>query len=387
MAGFLARIYAFKLFDAFILIFPLYAVMFADAGLSPVQISICLIAWSAVNFVLQVPSGVIADRYSRRRILAVAQLGRATGFAVWLVYPHFWGFLVGLVLWGIKSAFTSGTFEALLYDELKARGKAEDYTQIFGRTRAIQSGGVLLAALGAAVVARFGYPYMLAASLVSVALAFVAAVSLPPAPPAASAREHNYLAHLRSGLTASFRESAVLSILAFSAIVLALGAALEEFWPIFGAQVGLTRSVIAVFVGAQNGVEILVSLIAYRLSGLPTRGFYALFAIGGLLLATAAGLFTPSAMLLLAGYSGLMKLVAVVFEGRLQQVITSDRRATIGSVKSFLAQIGITALYMSFGPVAEASSYRIAFMACGVAGLAIGLTYLALPQLRRADAS
>jgi len=131
----------------------------------------------------------------------------------------------------------------------------------------------------------------------------------------------------------------------------------------------------------------LVSLIAYRLSGLPTRGFYALFAIGGLLLATAAGLFTPSAMLLLAGYSGLMKLVAVVFEGRLQQVITSDRRATIGSVKSFLAQIGITALYMSFGPVAEASSYRIAFMACGVAGLAIGLTYLALPQLRRADAS
>jgi len=387
MTNFLALVYAFKFFDSFILIFPLYTVMFVDAGLKPVEITVCLTAWSVTSFVLQVPSGVIADRWSRRQLLAWSQLVRGVGFVVWLLYPHFWGFFAGLQLWGIKSAFTSGTFEALLYDELKARGKAEDYTQIFGRTRAIQSGGVLLAALGAAVVARFGYPYMLAASLVSVALAFVAAVSLPPAPPAASAREHNYLAHLRSGLTASFRESAVLSILAFSAIVLALGAALEEFWPIFGAQVGLTRSVIAVFVGAQNGVEILVSLIAYRLSGLPTRGFYALFAIGGLLLATAAGLFTPSAMLLLAGYSGLMKLVAVVFEGRLQQVITSDRRATIGSVKSFLAQIGITALYMSFGPVAEASSYRIAFMACGVAGLAIGLTYLALPQLRRADAS
>src|ERR1700684_453103 len=119
MRRFLAAAYAFKFFDSFILIFPLYAVMFVDAGLTPVQISIVLIAWSATAFTLQIPSGVIADRWSRRHILACAQLARAAGFVVWLFYPHFWGFLVGLVLWGVKSAFTSGTFEALLYDELK----------------------------------------------------------------------------------------------------------------------------------------------------------------------------------------------------------------------------------------------------------------------------
>jgi len=384
MTSFLARVYAFNFFDRFILVFPLYTVMFVDAGLKPVEITVCLTAWSVISFVLQVPSGVIADRRSRRHILAWSQLVRGAGFVVWLLYPHFWGFLAGLLLWGIKSAFTSGTFEALLYDELKARGQAQDYTRIFGRTRAIQSGGVLLAALGAAVVVRFGYGAALVASLVSAAMAIVAALSLPPAPRAASARERDYLADLRLGLAASFREPAVLGILAFSAIVLALGAALEEFWPIFGAKVGLTRPVIAVFVGAQNAIEVLVSLLAYRLSGLPTRGFYALLAIGGLLLAMAAGLFTPSAMVLLAIYSGLMKLVGVVFEGRLQQAITSDRRATIGSVKSFLAQIGITALYLSFGPVAQSTSYRIAFMACGVAGIAIGLVYLALPRPRRA---
>lgn len=386
MTSFLARVYAFNFFDRFILIFPLYTVMFVDAGLKPVEVTVCLTAWSLTSFVLQVPSGVVADRWSRRHILAWSQLTRGVGFAVWLAYPHFWGFLVGLLLWGIKSAFTSGTFEALLYDELKARGLAQNYTRIFGRTRAVQSGGVLLAALGAAVAARYGYATTLIASLVSVVVASAAAASLPPAPPTV-AREQAFAAQLRLGLSEAFRRPAVLSILAFSAIVLALGAALEEFWPIFGAKVGLSRPVIAVFVGAQNGVEMLVSLIAYRLSGLPTRGFYALFAIGGVLLAVAAGIFTPSAMLLLAVYSGLMKLVGVVFEGRLQHAIASDRRATIGSVKSFLAQIGITALYMSFGPVAEATSYRIAFMVCGFAGIAIGLTYLALPGPRRAYAA
>jgi hypothetical protein len=227
----------------------------------------------------------------------------------------------------------------------------------------------------------------LVASLVAVALAVAAAVSLPPAPPAASAGRPDYLAHLGRGLSASFREPLVLNILMFSAIVLSLGAALEEFWPIFGAKVGLARSIIALFVGAQNAIEMLVSLIAYRLSGLSTRGFYALFAIGGLVLLIAAGLFTPAAMLLLIVYSGLMKLVSIVFEGRLQHAIDSERRATISSVKGFLAQIGITTLYLSFGPVAQWTSYRMSFMTCGAAGVVIGLAYLALPRWRRAMVS
>jgi len=383
MTNFLARVYAFKLFDAFILIFPLYVVMFADAGLTPVQISICLIAWSAVNFVLQVPSGVIADRYSRRRILALAQLGRGAGFAIWFIYPHFWGFLLGLLLWGVKSAFTSGTFEALLYDELKAIGSTAAYTRVFGRTRAVQAIGVLLAALGSAAIARYGYRPALLASAGSALLALVAALALPQAPAQASVTKTDYLSHLRQGLAISFREPVVLNILVFSSFVLALGAALEEFWPIFGAKVGLARPVIALFVGAQNAIEALVSLVAYRVTNLRPQGYYALFAFGGLVLIVAAAAFKPWAMILLAGYSGLMKLIAVVFEGRLQHAIGSGQRATISSVKSFMAQIGLTALYVGFGPVAQASSYRIAFMACGCAGVAVGVSYLVRVGLAR----
>ncbi len=377
MTSFLARLYAFKFFDSFILIVPLYAVMFVDAGLTPVQISVALIAWSATAFTLQIPSGVIADRWSRRHILALAQLARAAGFVVWLLYPHFWGFLAGLVLWGIKSAFTSGTFEALLYDELKAQGSAHDYTRIYGRARAVQAAGVVLAALGAAAVARHGYSLELAASLGSISFAVAAALSLPPADKARMASEHDYLTHLRLGLSLSLREPVVLSILLFSAIVLALGGALEEFWPIFGIKVGLQRPLIAVFVGVQSATEMLASLIAHRVSRLATRRIYGLFTLGGAMLAVAAGLFSPPAMILLALYSGLLKMIDVVFEGRLQQAIPSDRRATIGSVKGFAGEIGVTGLYLVFGPLAQATSYRTAFTACGAAGIAIGLTYLA----------
>jgi MFS family permease len=382
MPSFLARLYAFKFFDSFILIFPLYAVMFVDAGLSPVQISVALIAWSATAFCLQIPSGVLADRWSRRHILAMAQIARAAGFAVWLVWPHFWGFLIGLVLWGIKSAFTSGAFEALLYDELKAKGREGDYTRIYGRARAVQAFAVVLAALGAAALARLGYSLELYASVAACAVATLAALSLPPADPARAAGDPGYLTHLRQGLSLSVREPVVLSILTFSAIVLALGGALEEFWPIFGIKVGLSRPLIAIFVGSQNGVEMLASLLAHRVSRLATRWIYSLFTLGGALLAIAAGLFTPPAMILLALYSGLLKMIDVVFEGRLQHAIPSDRRATIGSVKGFAGEVGVTGLYLAFGPLAQATSYQVAFGSCGVVGVLIGLVYLGRARRR-----
>jgi MFS family permease len=376
MPSFLARLYAFKFFDSFILIFPLYAVMFVDAGLTPVQISAALIAWSATAFCLQIPSGVLADRWPRKHVLAMAQVARAAGFAVWLVWPHFWGFLIGLVLWGIKSACTSGAFEALLYDELKAKDREGDYTRIYGRSRAVQAFAVVLAALGAAALARLGYSLELDASVAACVVATAAALSLPPADPARPAGDPGYLTHLRQGLSLSVREPMVLSILTFSAIVLALGGALEEFWPIFGIKVGLSRPLIALFVGSQNGVEMLASLLAHRVSRLATRWIYGLFTLGGALLAVAAGVFSPPAMILLALYSGLLKMIDVVFEGRLQHAIPSDRRATIGSVKGFAGEVGVTGLYLAFGPLAQATSYQVAFGACGVAGVLIGLIYL-----------
>ncbi|MGH6971652.1 MAG: hypothetical protein ACREEQ_08570, partial [Caulobacteraceae bacterium] len=284
--------------------------------------------------------------------------------------------------WGSKSAFTNGTFEALLFDALKDAGRAQSYTRLYGRMRAVQSSAVLAAALGAAVAARWGYGTILAASLVSVGVASLTAFSLPPTAPASSASGRGYLAHLRLGLSAAFRSPPVLSILAFSAIVLALGAALEEFWPIFGAKVGLSRPVIAVFVGGQSLLEALASLAAFRFAAFPRQAFHLLFALAGAMLLAASALFTAPAMLLLAAYSGLMKLIAVVFEGRLQHAIGSESRATVGSAKSLVSQIGVTALYLSFGPIAQASSYRIAFMACGLAGLVIALGYLARAAVR-----
>lgn len=120
MRSFITKIYLYSFFADLIFIYPVYSVMFVDKGLSPLQISILLMVWAGTSFVLEVPSGVIADKYSRKNILVFSQLVRIIGYMFWVLMPNFLGFLVGFILWGIKSAFTSGTLESFIFDELKA---------------------------------------------------------------------------------------------------------------------------------------------------------------------------------------------------------------------------------------------------------------------------
>jgi len=386
MGRFLASVYGYKFADAFILIYPLYAVMFVEAGMTAGEVGAALAVWSVTAFVVQIPAGVWADRWSRRAILSIAQVTRLAGYALWLVWPHFWGFLAGFVLWGIKSGLSGGCFEALVYDELKAAGREGDYTKVAGRAEAVQFTGILAASVVAAPVAVLGYPALLAGSVAACAIAAATPFAFPAAQRSAAVGDIDYLAHLRLGLAQTVRTPILLGLVAFIAVTLALGGALDEFWSIFASRAGLSHSGVALFIGAMSAGQAAASVLAHRTRRLASGLFFALFAVNGALLAVAAAIFRPAAVLLLVAFSGGFKVIDIVFEGRLQAVLPAETRATIGSVKGFVVEVAVTFLYLGFGPLAQATSYRTAFLATGALIGALGLALLGwwLTRARRA---
>ena len=383
MTRFLATVYAFKFSDAFILIYPLYAVMFVDAGMTAGEVGASLAVWSVTAFLVEVPAGVWADRWSRRAILSIAQIARLAGFAVWLVWPHFWGFVIGFLLWGVKSGLTGGCFEALVYDELKAAGREDGYTRVAGRSEATQFIGILAASMAAAPIAPLGYPALLIASLCACAIAAGAPWLFPKAPRSATVGDIHYLDHLKLGLRQVTQAPVLLGLVVFISLTLALGGALDEFWSIFASRAGLNHSEVALFIGAMSAGQAAMSFLAHRARRLATGWFYALFAFNGALLVIAAALFRPAAVILLVMFSGGFKVIDIVFEGRLQDALPSETRATIASVKGFVVELAVTVLYLTFGPLAQATSYRTAFLATGSVIGVVGLGLLA-QSLRRA---
>ncbi|KRB44517.1 MFS transporter [Phenylobacterium sp. Root700] len=384
MRSVLGKIYAYKALDDLILIYPLYAVMFVDHGVSPSQLALLFAVWSAVGLALEVPSGILADHLSRKHLLAAGQLIRAAGYACWLLFPSFWGYLAGFVLWGIKGALQSGTFEALVYDELDRRGAADDYAKVIGRARASGIVAILMAMLAASGVHRLGgYELLMVLSVAAVIAAAVVALALPSAPRAQSTGEVDYLAHLKQALGEALSTVAILRPMLVVVTLWTLGGSLDEFWGIYGEEAGLSRDAIPIYYAATYATSALAAALAYRLSGAPAAALYGVVILAGGLLIAAADMMSPAGMLLLAVFAGLVKLIDINFETRMQHAISTERRATIASLAGFLWTVGSIGLYLAFGQIAERWSYGAAFMTFGVVMVLSGAAFLFSRAFRR----
>lgn len=374
---------ALRFFDTFLLVVPFYTVMFAEKGLSPAQIGLVLGAWSAVGVVLEVPCGVLADRMSRRWLLAIAQLLRAGGFLVWLAFPGFWGFLAGLMLWGMKSATMNGAFEALVYDELKAIGREGEYAKVFGRAKAARGAGLVAASLTAAVAAPLGYGPLIVASAVAGLAAAGAALSLPPAPRIAHAADRSYFGHLAEGARQALILPGVPALIAFIAGVQAIAYATADYWQLFGRDVGLPKPAIAVFIAAIACAEATGSILSHRVRRPDPRWLYGAAALAGLAVVAAAAIHQPWAVVFPLAYMGLYSLVDVSADARFQHALRAKTRATVASLKGFTTQCANGVLILGFGLVAQTSDYRTAFLAYGAALTLLGAAYAAASLRRR----
>ena len=141
------RLYLLAFVDEFVPFAVLFTLWFADNGITVAQLSLVFVVWAAAALVLEVPSGMVADRVDRRRLLAAAFLLRAIGIAVWLVFPTLTGLLVGAVLWAIHEAAASGAWEALIHDELEAIDAERDYAVVMARVGQFGNVGIAAAAL------------------------------------------------------------------------------------------------------------------------------------------------------------------------------------------------------------------------------------------------
>ena len=266
---------------------------------------------------------------------------------------------------------------------LKQRGQADRYLQILGRARSMDAFAFLGAAGASAALAGFGYGPLVAVSMASSILGVFAALALPKAPPAISGETIGHFQRIGDGLRLVAARRDVAAVILFAGLVWALGPGLQEFWPVFGQGVGLSLSTISLIVGVQFIIEAAANLAAHRLRGGRTAWLYGLFVLSGLMLVAAALWRQAPAMALLVAYSGVMRLLDAIFEGRLQSLIPSERRATIGAVKGLVVQAGMMSLFAGIGWAAHVSSYNTAFLACGIAVTLIGLAWLAGSAFRR----
>ena len=97
---------------------PVYFV--TTVGMSPLQLVLVGTFMELTVFLFEVPTGIVADVYSRRlsTVIGFLVMGLAIGFVA--LVPEAWAVILGWSVWGFGYTFTSGAADAWLADEIGA---------------------------------------------------------------------------------------------------------------------------------------------------------------------------------------------------------------------------------------------------------------------------
>jgi MFS family permease len=387
------RFYALRACDEGVLLYPVYALLFADAGLDARQISSLFVIWSVTGFLLEIPSGAWADAFSRRRLLAVAGVLRAAGFAIWLVWPSYEAFAAGFVLWGVSGAMQSGTTEALLYDELAELDATARYAGTLGRgeTAALLS---MVAAMALAAPAYWlgRYPLVGAASVVVSLASAAVALSFPETPRVRDSDGESggnsdggfrhYLRTLRAGL-AEVRGDRRVSRAVLLAAALPGVVAVDEYLPLLARAMGAPTVAVPLLLILPVVAMAAASAAAGRWAGASPARIAAGTAAAALLLAGGALAAHPAGMLAVAAAFALLQVAMVITDTRLQESITGPARATVTSVAAVGAELFALVVFVAFaaGSGRWGTPVLVALCAMPLLGLAL-LVRGWLPQPR-----
>ena len=363
-------LYGYAFLDDFVLLYPVYALLFSDTGLTVWQISSLFCLWALTGVLLEIPSGAWADAVSRRLLLWFGPLLTAAGFTLWVLAPSYWAFALGFVLWGAKGALGSGALEALVYEELDRLGAADRYGAVMGRARAAGLMAVMAAIpLAGPVYAFGGYPAVGLASVLACLLTAATATRFPEhRGPADGTGEglgdgsgDGWTRTLRAGLDEARGDRSVRGALLLVPAVTAVWGALDEYTPLLVRDTGVAESAVPnwlllIWAGATVGG--LLAGVGRRLG---TGGFAGLLAVSAVALAAGAWVRTPAGIGLVAlSFCG-FQLASVLADARLQDRIGGTGRATLTSVAGVGTDLTTIAVYGAYGVIGSATTHGAAF--------------------------
>ncbi len=134
---------------------PIEKLFETDIGFDPASIGVLAALYAAVVPLLEVPSGVLADRWSRRSVLVIAVVALAVSALIGGSSTNVATYTASALFLGVFFALQSGTTEAMVYDTLlEETGSSDAFERTIGKVRVIESIALVTSALAGGVVAE-----------------------------------------------------------------------------------------------------------------------------------------------------------------------------------------------------------------------------------------
>jgi len=134
-------------------ILPVWLIFYTvNAGFSVTQAMILGAVGYFVSNILEIPTGVVADKYSPKVSYTIGAILIFLASLFYLATPNFWLFLFAEFIFGFGFALISGCLESLMFEYLKETKQESDYPKITSNRQSILFTGRVVASLSSAMI-------------------------------------------------------------------------------------------------------------------------------------------------------------------------------------------------------------------------------------------
>lgn len=380
LEGNIYKLYWLKISKWFLLVMPIIVLFYQESGMDIQDVMVIQSIFSIAVVLMEVPSGYMGDVLGRRKSLIVGSVLVFVGYVFYCLTSGFMGFLVAAVTLGIGTSFVSGSDSALLYDTLLRLRQTSGYIKLEGRLYAIGNFSEAIAGvLGGLLAAHFGLIYTFYGQATVSVIGVFAAVSLvEPERKQVFSTKSNWQ-NIKDTIHYVFVGNRELKWLILFASLMG-GATITIAW--FAQPYFLFAEVPLVYYGilwtALNLTVGVASWFAHKVEDNVTAlglmwGVFVLI-VGGYLGAAFAPAMVGIGFLFVV-YIG-RGIATPTFNNFINGHTSSDRRATVLSIRSFLFRLIFAVLAPFLGWMTDVYTIQEALLVASVIFGVVGLVCL-----------
>lgn len=349
--------------DGFLLWLPIEKLFMSEIGFTPATIGLMAAGYAVIVPLLEVPSGILADRWTRRGVLVVATVALAVCELIGGLSHDVGTYIVSALVLGVYFAMYSGTVDAMVYDTVvEETGDGSGFEKRIGRVRFIEgialvvaslAGGWLASLLPLRAVYFLTIPFTLAAI---VAYLRFREPTLHRANAPVPLREH-----VATTFRALTRQRSLLPAIALSVIAGVLLQSVFEFGPLWLVAVSAPAVLFGPYWAGLVSTTGLGALLAGRLDF--TRPA-TVAGTGGLLAAAAVTLGVTRNIVVITLAQAMLGLLLTAITVHMSQVlhdaVPSTVRAGVASGVSTFTWLVFLPFSLVFGVVSDSAGVHSA---------------------------
>jgi len=361
--------------------FATYQMFLKSHGLSLLEINLVNLCFMASNFLLEVPTGAVADIFGRRQSVVWGCLILSLSFFIYFLAHSFWLFAIAEIIGALGATCLSGSLEAWMVDSLKFHSYTDDLEKIYEKEGGYRLIGVAVGSLSGAYFGNLDLALPWLMSAVGMALvALFGALTLQEGYFKPQALKWNLgviKTTAKDSITYGLKHKGIFYAISFGTLLTLSFQGFNMQWPIVFSGFGLSVSSLGLIF---NGIAV-ATFLGNKLANTIRRRIknekealilsQSITALGMMLASSMIGFYPvlTGFMIHEIGRGAFRPLKQAYLNRRINE---SDKRATILSFDSMVSQLGSGLGLLFSGFLANYFSISVSWLSSAIV-LLIGI--------------